>query len=192
MVFLDADDRLDPAFLERCLEAMPEDWMHHFVYTHFRRFGESDAVHEAPAYDRTELARENYIAPTSLLPPRRGRTERIRREPDDRVRGLGPLPHTRRAGSRGSPGRRAALPLPDPRRDVVAAQKNAGAPRGAPDAPSRQAPEPLQPVGRCGAVWAHPVHCFGRHRGEVSVGPSFAATWPPRKRLDAAKVTGER
>jgi glycosyltransferase involved in cell wall biosynthesis len=68
VVFLDADDRLDPEFLERCLEAMPEDWMHHFVYTHFRRFGGSDAVHEAPAYDRTELARENYIAPTSLLP----------------------------------------------------------------------------------------------------------------------------
>jgi glycosyltransferase involved in cell wall biosynthesis len=68
VVFLDADDRLDPAFLERCLEVMPEDWMHHFVYTHFRRFGGSDAVHEAPAYDRTELARENYIAPTTLLP----------------------------------------------------------------------------------------------------------------------------
>jgi hypothetical protein len=47
---------------------MPEDWTHHFVYTHFRRFGGSDALHAAPAYDRTELARENYIGPTTLLP----------------------------------------------------------------------------------------------------------------------------
>jgi glycosyltransferase involved in cell wall biosynthesis len=68
VVFLDADDRIEPAFLERCIAGMPEDWTHHFVYTHFRRFGESDAVHAAPAYDRTELARENYIGPTSLLP----------------------------------------------------------------------------------------------------------------------------
>jgi glycosyltransferase involved in cell wall biosynthesis len=68
VVFLDADDRIEASFLERCIGKMPEDWTHHFVYTHFRRFGGSDAVHLAPAYDRTELARENYIGPTTLLP----------------------------------------------------------------------------------------------------------------------------
>jgi glycosyltransferase involved in cell wall biosynthesis len=68
VVFLDADDRLDPMFLERCIEAMPEDWSRHFVYTHFQRFGASEAVSIAPPYDRDLLARENYIHPASLLP----------------------------------------------------------------------------------------------------------------------------
>jgi len=82
VVFLDADDRIETSFLERCIEAMPEDWTHHFVYTHFRRFGRSDAVHTAPAYDRTELARENYIGPTTLLP----RAEVVRNGYDESLR----------------------------------------------------------------------------------------------------------
>jgi glycosyltransferase involved in cell wall biosynthesis len=68
VVFLDADDRLDPAFLERCVSAMPEDWSRHFVYTHFRRFGSSDTIAIAPPYDRSLLTIENYIHPASLLP----------------------------------------------------------------------------------------------------------------------------
>jgi glycosyltransferase involved in cell wall biosynthesis len=68
VVFLDADDRIETSFLERCIGAMPEDWTQHFVYTDFRRFGGSDALHAAPAYDLAELARENYIGPTTLLP----------------------------------------------------------------------------------------------------------------------------
>jgi glycosyltransferase involved in cell wall biosynthesis len=82
VVFLDADDRIDTSFLERCIGALPEDWTHHFVYTHFRRFGGSDAVHAAPAYDRTELVRENYIGPTTLLP----RAEVARRGYDESLR----------------------------------------------------------------------------------------------------------
>src|ERR1700722_8670967 len=82
VVFLDADDRIEASFLERSIEAMPEDWMHHFVYTHFRRFGGSDAVHTAPVYDLTELARENYIGPTTLLP----RAEIARRGYDESLR----------------------------------------------------------------------------------------------------------
>ena len=71
VVFLDADDRIEPTFVERCLEKMPEDWSDHFVYTHFRRFGSVEAVDEAPPYDRAGLARENYIGPTTLLPRER-------------------------------------------------------------------------------------------------------------------------
>jgi glycosyltransferase involved in cell wall biosynthesis len=68
VVFLDADDRLAPTFVERCVKALPEDWDRHFVYTHFRLFGNSEGVQSALPYDRTRLARSNFIHPASLFP----------------------------------------------------------------------------------------------------------------------------
>jgi glycosyltransferase involved in cell wall biosynthesis len=68
VVFLDADDKIDPAFVARTMAELPDDWSNFFVYSYFRRFGNVDAVDIVPAYDRVELARENYIGPTTLLP----------------------------------------------------------------------------------------------------------------------------
>jgi glycosyltransferase involved in cell wall biosynthesis len=68
VVFLDADDQLAPTFIERCVQVLPEDWDLHFVYTHFRLFGNSEGVETAFPYDKARLARSNFIHPASLLP----------------------------------------------------------------------------------------------------------------------------
>lgn len=84
IVFLDADDRLDPCFLESCIAALPESWRYYFVYTHFRRLGASDTLWTAPAYDRSQLLRENYIHSAALLP----REEIVRIGYDESLKGL--------------------------------------------------------------------------------------------------------
>jgi glycosyltransferase involved in cell wall biosynthesis len=68
VVFLDADDRFEKSFIERCVDALPDDWKRYFAYTHFRRFGNADTVETVPVYDRARLARSNFIHPASLFP----------------------------------------------------------------------------------------------------------------------------
>jgi glycosyltransferase involved in cell wall biosynthesis len=68
VVYLDADDCLEPTFLQRCIAVLPEDWSSHFVYTHLRRFGTSQELVNAHPYDRSRLIRDNYIHSGALLP----------------------------------------------------------------------------------------------------------------------------
>ena len=61
-----------------------------------------------------------------------------------------------------------------------------------PLAVGRETPEALHPFSRSNAGAEDLRHAVHRHRREIPVGPSFATTWPARKRPGSAKVIGER
>lgn len=67
---LDADDWIEPSFLERCLEAVKrraDDPRLAFVYPDIRRFGDVDELVEWPEYDVPRLKRGNYLVMSSLI-----------------------------------------------------------------------------------------------------------------------------
>ncbi len=66
LVFLDADDRLPPEYLERCLAEMSDDRVA-VAYGDMRRFGESQAYQRMPEFDRDELMRQNYISSHAMI-----------------------------------------------------------------------------------------------------------------------------
>jgi glycosyltransferase involved in cell wall biosynthesis len=68
VVFLDADDRLDPAYLERCLSAYAGTTGKRFVYTQWQEFGDSTERSAFPAYDGALLRDVNFIHASALLP----------------------------------------------------------------------------------------------------------------------------
>jgi glycosyltransferase involved in cell wall biosynthesis len=68
VVFLDADDRLDPAYLERCLSAYVTATGKRFVYTQWQEFGDSSERSHFPAYDGALLRDVNFIHASALLP----------------------------------------------------------------------------------------------------------------------------
>lgn len=67
IVFLDADDRLDPHFVTKTLRALHEDPGVGFAYTQFRFVGREQKVSEWHAFDRAQLTVGNYISPTALI-----------------------------------------------------------------------------------------------------------------------------
>lgn len=84
VVFLDADDRLHPDYIERCLDAVHIHGAA-FAYTQVRHFGSSDWVSEYPVWSAERLLEENFVHISALL-----RVDLMRRFPyDERVRAGG-------------------------------------------------------------------------------------------------------
>jgi len=67
VVFLDADDRLLPTYIDRCLKEV-EAGRGDFVYTQVRHFGQSDWVSSYPAWSLERLLESNYVHISALLP----------------------------------------------------------------------------------------------------------------------------
>lgn len=69
VIFLDADDRMHPEFVERCLDVMggAED---SFVYTDMQFFGTTSERFRAGEYSVSRLAHSNFIHPASMFPLR--------------------------------------------------------------------------------------------------------------------------
>lgn len=76
VIFLDADDRLDPDYVARCRAALEPGLA--FVYTQVRYFGDREGVSRRPEFDLELLKRGNYIHASALI-----RTELVRRHPYD-------------------------------------------------------------------------------------------------------------
>lgn len=67
IVPLDADDRLDPRFLEHTLPVLEQRSDVGFVYTSVRVFGEYEAEWEAPPFDLPELLARNLVGHATAL-----------------------------------------------------------------------------------------------------------------------------
>jgi glycosyltransferase involved in cell wall biosynthesis len=67
-VLLDADDRIAPTFVTRCLAEMQNDDRIGFVYTNIRRFGDTNDVYELPPFDaETIVHHDNTAAACALI-----------------------------------------------------------------------------------------------------------------------------
>ncbi|MBP1691229.1 MAG: glycosyl transferase group 1 [Bacteroidetes bacterium] len=65
---LDADDRILPSFIARCLREFDTDASIGFVYSHIRRFGEVDEVFELPPFDADAIVhKDNSVAVCALM-----------------------------------------------------------------------------------------------------------------------------
>lgn len=77
VVFLDADDVLEPVYVERCLDALREaDASCAYVYTQVRYFGLREGVTSFPPFDVELLKAKNFVHASALL-----RTDVVRRFP---------------------------------------------------------------------------------------------------------------
>ena len=74
LVRLDADDKLHPAFVERCIQVLEEHAEPAFVYTWMILFGERNGIFLSKPYDLHRLKLGNYIPGTAVI-----RREAIRR-----------------------------------------------------------------------------------------------------------------
>ncbi len=68
VVFLDADDRLDPRHNEACLAALATHPEATYAYTQWQCFGLSDHRSEFPPFSRTALLEQNFIHAAALVP----------------------------------------------------------------------------------------------------------------------------
>jgi glycosyltransferase involved in cell wall biosynthesis len=60
--FLDADDKLEPTFVNTCLDALKaEPKSIGYVYTQMQYFGDDKRVTQAPDFDEAKIKRMNYI-----------------------------------------------------------------------------------------------------------------------------------
>jgi glycosyltransferase involved in cell wall biosynthesis len=68
LVFLDADDLLEPAYVERCLAALqaapPSTG---YAYTQMRYFGASEGIYRSKPFGRWRLIRGNFINASALV-----------------------------------------------------------------------------------------------------------------------------
>jgi glycosyltransferase involved in cell wall biosynthesis len=78
IVFLDADDVLEDAFVERCLTPLQSDSTLAFTYCQTRFFGASSGVSAWPEYDLERLKLSNFINVSALI-----RADVVRRLPFD-------------------------------------------------------------------------------------------------------------
>ncbi|GEM_PF-2158326 len=67
ILFLDADDRLDPTFVEKTVLKLKKNPLLSFVYTHTRCFGKSEQIMKAPEYNLYDLLRECKIPSCALI-----------------------------------------------------------------------------------------------------------------------------
>lgn len=68
VVFLDADDTLDPRYIERCIAAVPPGAHDTIVYTQLRFVGDADGVSSYPPFSVEQLKKENIIHASALIP----------------------------------------------------------------------------------------------------------------------------
>jgi glycosyltransferase involved in cell wall biosynthesis len=81
LVFLDADDLLDPAYVERCLTALlaaPPSVA--YAYSQMRYFGATEGLYRSKAFGRWKLIRGNFVNASAL----------VRREAFEAVGGFDP------------------------------------------------------------------------------------------------------
>jgi glycosyltransferase involved in cell wall biosynthesis len=68
LVFLDADDQLEPAYVERCLAALraapPSTG---YAYTQMRYFGAAEGLYRSKPFGRWKLIRGNFINASALV-----------------------------------------------------------------------------------------------------------------------------
>jgi len=67
LVRLDADDKLHPAFVERCIQVLEEHAEPAFVYTWVILFGERDGIFHSKPYNLCRLKLGNYIPGTAVI-----------------------------------------------------------------------------------------------------------------------------
>ena len=67
MLCLDADDKLTPPFLERCVAALDAHPAAGIAYTDQQDFGASDKHHSVPEYDFHTLTRRNFFGIASVF-----------------------------------------------------------------------------------------------------------------------------
>jgi glycosyltransferase involved in cell wall biosynthesis len=79
VVFLDADDWLEPRYVETCITPFNGGPQVGFVYTQVRHFGSVELVTKHPPYDLATLKIGNYVHAAALI-----RTELVRRFKYDR------------------------------------------------------------------------------------------------------------
>lgn len=75
IMFLDADDKLEPTYVEECMAALESDHEAGFAYTQVRLFGREQLVSHFPTYSVRRLAVGNYIHASMLM--RRAVVERF-------------------------------------------------------------------------------------------------------------------
>jgi glycosyltransferase involved in cell wall biosynthesis len=81
LVFLDADDVLEPAFVERCWRVLSAEGPKvAYAYTQLRLFGTESGIEASKPFRAATLARGNFVPVTAL----------VRREVFDRVGGFDP------------------------------------------------------------------------------------------------------
>ncbi|MBI5535071.1 MAG: glycosyltransferase family 2 protein [Deltaproteobacteria bacterium] len=67
-VFLDADDELEPVYVERCLCALEGAGARAaYAYTQMRYFGDRDGVHESGPFSRKRILRGNLVNASALV-----------------------------------------------------------------------------------------------------------------------------
>jgi glycosyltransferase involved in cell wall biosynthesis len=67
IMFLDADDILEPTYVSECYQALHDHPEAGFAYTQMRLFGREDGVTTVPEYSRAELLLHNYIHASALM-----------------------------------------------------------------------------------------------------------------------------
>ena len=68
LMFLDADDQLDPTYLARCVAALDrQDRRVAYAYTGMELFGTESGTFEAPAFDAQRLCAGNYVHASALM-----------------------------------------------------------------------------------------------------------------------------
>lgn len=78
VVFLDADDVLEPSYVEECLKLISGQPKIAYVYTQMRLFGRQNEVTRYPDFDLKELRKGNYINASALI-----HTDLVRKFPYD-------------------------------------------------------------------------------------------------------------
>ncbi|HVE80880.1 MAG TPA: glycosyltransferase [Candidatus Dormibacteraeota bacterium] len=78
LLFLDADDLLEPGYIEQCLEALAANPQAAYVYTQMKLFGRQNHTTHYPPFDLKKLTKGNFIHIGVLIP-----TELVRKFPFD-------------------------------------------------------------------------------------------------------------
>jgi GT2 family glycosyltransferase len=68
LVFLDADDVLEPTYVARCLAALAAEGPEvAYAYTQMRYFGDQDGIHESGAFSRRNVLRGNLVNASAMM-----------------------------------------------------------------------------------------------------------------------------
>lgn len=68
VVSLDADDMLDPTYVEKCQDALKEHPESGYAYTQWKKFGARTGVSTFPHFSLANLKAQNFIHASAMLP----------------------------------------------------------------------------------------------------------------------------